>query len=91
MKIMPKAIEKRLVDDVNVAWRWWSLRFNAVGLAILTFVQFDPNGALWAWNMMPYDVRRVLPPTFLTWVAGILFGLAMLSRVVKQKPPDCHG
>jgi hypothetical protein len=62
-----------------------SLRFNALGLLILGWVQFDPVSALSVWNMMPPGVRGVIPPTFLTYVGMGLFALSMLSRVVKQK------
>ena len=81
-----QSIRKRLVDDVDCMLHWWSLRFNAVALAILGFVSFDPAAALGAWNMMPGDVRAVVPHNFLVWIGGILVALSMLSRVVKQKP-----
>jgi hypothetical protein len=81
-----KWLRDRLVDDWHCATRWWSVRFNAVGLAILSFVSFDPTAALGVWNMMPGEVRAVLPHNFLTVLGGILIFLALLSRVVKQKP-----
>ena len=86
-----KALEKRLVDDWCLAWRWWSLRFNAVGLLILGAVNFDPAAVMWIWNGMPPYVRIHIPPSVLTTISWVLFLLAMLSRMVKQKPPECHG
>lgn len=77
-------IKERLVPEAKQAWRWWSIRFNAIGLAILGWVQFDPVSAMAVWNMMPAHVREVLPPHLLTAVAFFFFVLAMLSRVVKQ-------
>lgn len=77
-------IKRHLVPEARQAWRWWSLRFNAIGLAILGWVQFDPVGALAVWNMMPANVRAALPPHLLTFVAFTFFALAMLARVVKQ-------
>jgi hypothetical protein len=80
------SLRARLVDDWHEAARWWSMRFNAIGLANLSFVSIDPTAALGVWNMMPGEVRAVLPHNFLTVLGGILIFLAMLSRVVKQKP-----
>jgi hypothetical protein len=85
MSILAK-LRARLIEDCGRWWRFWSMRFNALALAILTFVSFDPTAALGVWNMMPGEVRAVLPHNFLTWVGGILIFLSMLSRVVKQKP-----
>lgn len=80
-----------LVDRWTSAWRWWSMRFNALGLIILSWVQFDPVGALGVWNMMPGPVREVLPPRFVTYIGIGLFALSMLARVVKQKPDGARG
>lgn len=79
-------IRQRIVDDCRDFWRWWSVRFNAAGLAILGLVSFDPVSALAIWNMMPPHVRAFLPPNFLTIVGMALFVLSMLARLVKQKP-----
>lgn len=81
-------LKDKLVSDAGRWWRWWSLRFNALGLVILSWVQFDPVGALNVWNMMPTPVRAVLPQNFVMIVGMLMFGLSMLSRVVKQKPKE---
>lgn len=74
-----------LIDDwARKVWRFWSVRLNAIGLAILGWVQFDPVGALAVWNMMPPAVRHALPDNFLTLLGLSLFALAMLARVVAQ-------
>lgn len=83
-------IRDRLVDEARQAWRFWSIRFNAIGLAILGWVQFDPVSALAVWNMMPANVRAVLPPHLLTFIAFVFFALAMLARVVKQPGLEKH-
>ena len=80
------AIRARLITDAGSFWRFWSVRLNAIGLAILSYVQFDPVGALGVWNMMPIHVRAILPPNFLAIIGMLLFGLSMLARVVRQRP-----
>lgn len=83
-----RKIANFLVDNWKQAWRWWSLRFNALGLVILSWVSFDPVSVLAVWNLMPPHVRAFLPPNFLTFIGLALFGLSMLARMVKQKPKD---
>lgn len=74
-----------LIDDwARKWWRLWSVRLNAIGLALLGWVQFDPVGVLAVWNMMPSDVRSVLPPNFITILGLTFFGLSMLARIVSQ-------
>lgn len=65
-------------------WRFWSIRLNAIGLTILGYVQFDPVGALGVWNMLPPEVRHVVPSNILAIVGMVLFGLSMLARIVHQ-------
>lgn len=77
-------LKQRLVPEVRHAWRWWSMRLNALGLAILAWVQFDPVSVLAVWNMMPAHVRGVMPEHALTGLAFIFFALAMLARLVRQ-------
>lgn len=72
------------IDNCKHWWKLWSLRLNAIGLAILGFVQIDPVSALAVWNMMPPAVRGVLPPNFITWVGMAFFALSMLARLVVQ-------
>lgn len=81
-------IKDHLVPGARLWWRWWSIRFNAIGLAILAWVQFDPVSVLAVWNMMPAQVRNVMPEHALTILAVIFFGLAMLARVVRQPKLD---
>lgn len=73
-----------LIANARQFWRLWSVRFNALGIALLGWVQFDPVGALAVWNMMPAPVRQLLPANLLTIIGMALFALSILARVVAQ-------
>lgn len=77
-------IKARLIPEARAWWKFWSMRFNAIGLAILGWVQFDPVGALSVFNMMPASVRQAMPPQLMTGIAFFFFALAMIARLVKQ-------
>ena len=81
-------LKTRLVPEARAWWKLWSIRFNALGLAILAWVQFDPVSVLAVWNMMPPAVARAVPASALMWVGMALFALSMLARVVVQ--PKVH-
>ena len=75
----------KLIEDwAGRAWKLWSIRLNAIGLAILGWVQIDPVSALSVWNMMPGDVRTVLPQNFIAILGGMFFVLSMMARLVRQ-------
>lgn len=77
-------LKARLIPEARAWWRFWSMRLNAIGLAILAWVQFDPVSVLAVWNMMPAQVRNVVPEHALTGLALVFFALAMLARLVRQ-------
>ncbi len=84
MKKIVSWVREHLVDEARLWWRWWSMRFNAIGLAIIAWVQFDPVSVLMVWNMMPPALTRVVPASALMWIGLALFALSMIARLVKQ-------
>lgn len=74
----------KLIPDWRLMWRSWSVRLNALGLAILAIVAVDPVMLLSVWNMMPAAVRDLVPTQLLSAVGAALFGLSMLARIVRQ-------
>jgi len=74
----------KLLPHWRVLWRSWSVRLNALGLAILAWFAFDPVSLLAVWNMMPAAVRDLIPQQFLSVIGAGLFALSMIARLVKQ-------
>ena len=74
----------KFIQDARQWWRFWSIRLNAIGLSILAYVQIDPVGALAVWNMMPGEVRHVLPANIVTLIGLAFFALSMIARLVVQ-------
>ncbi|XAI96261.1 putative holin [Microcystis phage Mae-JY29] len=77
-------IRDRLVPEARAWWKLWSIRFNALGLAVLAWVQVDPVSVLAVWNMMPPAVTHVIPASALMWIGMALFVLSSISRLVVQ-------
>ena len=79
----------RLIDDWATRWwRLWSVRLNAIGLALTAWMWFDPGAVLYIVNIMPPSVRAALPPNADLVIGGTFFALAMLARLVKQPKLD---
>lgn len=74
----------KLIPHWRAMWRAWSVRLNAIGLAILTWFAIDPVSLLAVWNMMPAAVHQIIPAQVASILGAILFALSMLARVVRQ-------
>lgn len=72
------------IENVNQAWRFWSLRLSALGTAVLAVLMVWPDAALQAWLLLPGEFKQHLPQQYLGYLAIAIFIGAMFARVVKQ-------
>lgn len=71
----------KFIDDIRRRWwRLWSVRLNALGLILLTWGELP----LSIWQMMPGEVRAILPGHWATALAGLAFGAATIARLIRQ-------
>ncbi len=80
----------KLVPHWRVLWRSWSVRLNALGIAVLAWFAVDPVSLLAVWNMMPSAVRDLIPEQFLSAIGAALFALSMIARLVRQPKMQEH-
>ena len=73
-----------LIEDWKTAHKLWSVRLSAFGAMLLSFVAMFPADALWLWNVMPGEVRSLMPENFAIVVGALVFALSVISRIVKQ-------
>lgn len=74
----------KLIPHWRTMWRSWSVRLNAVGLALLSWFAVDPVSLLAVWNMMPAGVRDLIPTQIVSILGAVLFALSMIARLVRQ-------
>jgi len=74
-----------LIQDWRVAWRFWSLRLNALGTLLLGWFLLVPESMLTLWGFLPPEARAILPPRAAMAAPLIMFVLATLARLVKQE------
>ena len=78
----------KLIEGAKQWWRLWSVRLNALGLALLTWFALDPVALLSVWQMMPPEVRGRLPGSSVAIIGAVLFALSMIARLVRQPKLD---
>lgn len=73
-----------LIPEWRQCHRFWSVRLQAAGVAILTFVQGFPDAFIHIWAALPSDVTAAFPPGTVKWlgIAALVCGIA--ARVVRQ-------
>lgn len=84
-------IRVRLIAQWRSFWRMWSIRFTALGTAMLAFISTSPDIIIGAWNALPMEIRQYIPQNYLLYITIAIFVLGMFSRVVKQEkipPPE---
>ena len=76
---------KLITDARRKWWRLWSNRLNGAGLAIMSVFMGWAELPLMLWNMMPVEVRRVVPDHIAFVIPAVFFGAAILARMIKQE------
>lgn len=77
-------IAGHLVADARDWWRWWSLRLMALAAIIQSMTFWPPELTLMLWNMVPEDLRWLLPPVAVHAISLLLLIAAIAGRMVKQ-------
>jgi hypothetical protein len=71
-------IKARLIEDWRQAGRWWSVRWNAVGIVVQPLMLMVPS--------MPPEIQALFPLPVRLAVAGLWSAVAIYFRVYRQKP-----
>jgi hypothetical protein len=63
----------------------WSVRFTTLGTALLAWIVASPDILLSAWNVLPAELKSIIPADYLLYITIGLFVLGIFSRVIKQE------
>ncbi len=74
----------KLVDDAKVWWKLWSIRLGALGTALTGLLIASPDAVLFAWNLLPLDLRAAIPAQYVPLIGVFIFVMSMVARLVKQ-------
>lgn len=75
----------KLVDDAKVWWKLWSIRLGALGTALTGLLIASPEAVLFAWNLLPQDLRAAIPPQYVPFIGVFIMGMSVVARLVKQE------
>lgn len=75
----------KLIDCWQNFWRFWSIRFTALGSLLLGYIAAVPDALSMAWSALPDDAKTFIPPNYLMYISLALFVIGMFSRIIKQE------
>lgn len=74
----------QLINDWRKSWKFWSIRLGLIGTALTSIFLAAPEAALYAWALLPDDIKSVLPPAFIKFSGIGILALSFIARLVKQ-------
>ncbi|MGZ8311712.1 MAG: DUF7940 domain-containing protein [Allosphingosinicella sp.] len=75
----------KVIEEWRGAWRFWSVRLNLLGLALIAAEQ-----ALPLWGFVPPEARALLPRWLAAGLPLACFALATLARIIRQEKLDAE-
>ena len=78
----------KLIDDWGKAWKFWSIRLNALGNTMLVALLAFPAIAQEIWTSLPMEVKSILPSSIAYWIPVAIFIASGIARLVRQGKTD---
>lgn len=75
----------KLIPDWRAAWRFWSVQLGLIGTALAGIFIAFPDAALYAWALLPQDLKSFVPARFMPLIGVAVFVTSLIARIVKQK------
>lgn len=74
----------QIINDWRKAWRFWSIRIGILGTCVASIFLAAPDAALYAWALLPDDIKSHLPPAFIKFSGVGILILSFIARLVRQ-------
>ncbi|WP_291771421.1 hypothetical protein [Castellaniella sp.] len=74
----------KLIDEWKQWHKFWSIRLQAAGVAILTLVQGFPDALVSVWSTLPTDITAAFPASTVKWIGIAVLVCGVGARVVQQ-------
>lgn len=74
----------KLIPEWRQCHKFWSVRLQAAGVAILTFVQGFPDAFIHIWAALPSDVTSAFPAGAVKWIGVVVLVCGIIARLIRQ-------
>lgn len=73
------------VSHARLLFRAWSVWLTGVGTALGVYLASAPDAIITAWNMLPPDLKSMLPVNIAQYVSYLLVALGIVAQFIRQK------
>lgn len=74
----------QLIRDWRKAWKFWSIRLGLIGTALTSIFLASPEAALYAWALLPEDIKTHMPPEVVKYMGIAILAGSFVARIIKQ-------
>lgn len=72
------------VHHANLLFKTWSVWLASLGSAISAWVQSFPDSAMRAWQLLPPDVKAIIPQNYLGMIGAFMVAMAVIAQFIRQ-------
>lgn len=83
-------IRLKMINGWRTWHKWWSTKFEMLAILVLSLAQvllLMPEHILYAWSIIPYDIKQTIPVEVTIGIGIFLIIAASLSKLVRQRKP----
>ena len=75
----------KLIKGWRTFWRWWSTWLVLVGSTIITFAPQLSEALLYAWQIVPLDIKAYFPPEVVKYTGYAIAITGIPAKLVRQR------
>ncbi|MCW0355630.1 hypothetical protein [Pantoea ananatis] len=83
--LMQRFTTLQFVSHAKLLFKTWSVWLASLGSMLSAWVQSFPSSALNAWQMLPDDVKSILPHNYLGLIGAFMVAMGVIAQFVRQK------
>ena len=83
--LIRKYTSVEFVSHARLLFRAWSVWLSGIGAALGVYLASAPDAIISAWNMLPPDLKSMLPVNIAQYVSYLLVALGIVSQFIRQK------
>ncbi|UBB12362.1 hypothetical protein [Pantoea eucrina] len=83
--IIRKYTSIEFVSHARLLFRAWSVWLGGAGAALGVYLMSAPDAIVTAWNMLPADLKSMLPVNIAQYFSYLLVVLGVVAQFIRQK------
>lgn len=74
----------KLIEGWKKSYKFLSVQIGLLGTLVMGFLTIFPDAIVFAWNLVPLELRNTIPPRLYMIIGVVLFVAAVLARLIHQ-------